>query len=304
MIAEGGGDVVIVIADVDRTLIEPGGSESDECALLFAALAAQEVSYGFATARGYPSLVSVLPRSISKAQFSIRSDGAILLAAPAAARNEPGLRVVHRCTVPDVLRVFDLVRSLRDFSAMTFAFLDDRSNYAVGTEDDFIGDIELSTILQGRPRLRLREILAVGREDVLSVGILADRLECEQFAVKLSSILKQSPDFRLRVFPEVRIPEQGLWWCEVSAELADKGAALGELVAGGHIDLSKLPVVVLADGENDLALAEYGDLVLCPPWAAQSLKDQATVIGDVGSCANFTKRVLDVLLKTLTDGSV
>lgn len=139
---------MILVSDVDRTLVEPGGLESQVCRDFFAWLVAKRIPYCLATARSYPSLRQVLPASIRGARAAICSDGVIsLYRSPDSSQ----FSVVYRALLRDAALVLDVLDRPSRNVLSTFVFLDDRSDYHVVLNMASEHATSVSAILNGRP---------------------------------------------------------------------------------------------------------------------------------------------------------
>jgi hydroxymethylpyrimidine pyrophosphatase-like HAD family hydrolase len=288
-------ELMIVVSDVDLTLIDPGGIESENCRHLFDVLADNNVIYGFATSRSFTSLGYVLPESLKRADFCICSDGAITLT-----RQSTDWLVSRRSILSGVRDILSAVFELCSSTASIFVFLDDRS--------DFRAEIRLSPrhldmvapILQGRSWSYLIPEPDISG-GVLSVGVLASYRECMSLSRQVSSTFSYRDKLRVRVYEEVRIPVPDLWWCELSAWDADKGVALDAFMEKlrHRARNNSSPIIALGDGENDLGLANRADFTLCPPWANAELQRLGEVVPGVRDCQEFirviTARLLDLV---------
>lgn len=275
---------------MDRTLVDPGASEGAACRRFFSDLVLQGVTYGFATSRSYPSLHAVIPDSMVNAGFAICSDGAISFVRSGAA-----LAAVNRAILSSASRVLDIVLRFRPGQASVFVFYDDRANLAVGTSIHQAHRALVRGILQGRDEVPLHSHLNNSVEAVLSVGLLASRIDCVKVAELLRTSLASTEAYRIRVYEELRYPSSGHWWCDVSAWDADKGIALDVILQSLTMPGSLEPCVFLGDGANDVGIAKRADLVLCPPWADAALRSMAVIVQGVKDCSEFVEAVAERL---------
>src|SRR5271170_2334776 len=122
---------MIVLSDVDGTLISPTVPESTACLSLFELLRVNGVNYVLATSRPWASLTEVLPRTVEYAQYCICADGAITLAPI------PGAPVVISRNIlsPDE-DIVSRVLSAKPPGCSFCIFLDDRAEFLVAGEVD------------------------------------------------------------------------------------------------------------------------------------------------------------------------
>ncbi len=280
---------MIVVSDVDNTLVDPGGGESKSCRRLFATLRADNTAFGFATSRSYPSLTAVLPVSTKLSDFNICSDGAILLARRDG--TGPVAEVVHRVCLTFPRKYLDPVARLRSRNASCFVFFDDQSGYSVAADIVPAHRESLERILQGRVLIGRVGVTPAMKSDVLSIGILDTLEDCNSFGDHMTELCHDW-NLRVRIYPELRVPELDLYWCEFSAHGAEKSVGVRTLCAFGNIDLSPHALVVLGDGENDIELARMADFAFCPPWASLGMLSVCTVLNGVTNCAQFAEKAL------------
>ncbi len=278
---------MMIVADIDRTLVDAGDEETFECRALFKDLVRRGVLLGLASARSLPSVAQVLPKGYEIASFFICSDGAISFSE--AKYNH---HVLCRAVLNQPAQVIQRFGDIELSDSSLFVFYDERAHLAVDVALAPLHRPFLSQILQGRTCVeRGRGDLGLGGSGALSVGILGSRAKCERAGAHLSTSGGNGTGTRVRVFDEIRI-EEDLWWCEVSATDADKGVALAKLLGSGRYSGSA-PLIVLGDGSNDVGMALLADIAMCPPWAAESLSAVATVVGDVRSCREFVATILE-----------
>lgn len=276
---------MILVSDVDRTLLDPGSTEGPKCRELFKRAAAGGATCGLASSRALPSLREAVPHALAVSAFAVCSDGAI-----SYRRTERNaLAVVRRA----LLRNWSsILRSLCCDScrngignASIFAFLDDRHDLRVCASVDDAHRPIIGELMQGRELVALSSLPSDG--DVLSVGVLTSEIGALTAHGLLQSV---GPGVHLRVFEELRTPGSELWWCEASSLSADKAHAFDALGALGSNDWIG-PVVLLADGVNDVPLAERADFVFCPPWSAPPLLELATEVVQSDDCEQFLGEV-------------
>lgn len=287
---------MLVISDIDGTLLDRGGEETDACVHLFSTLREAGVTYGFATSRPLESLTRILPVSVQGAAFAVCSEGGIT-----AQRNEKEeWSVVRRCTLESSAAI--LARILQDAAseASVFAFGDDLAGFRVAVRAAQNHEEAIRSILSTRERLDLETILPI-EDGVLSIGVLSSR----EASLLMRSRL-ETPDAAssealiIRVYEEVRVAASpALWWCDVMPADADKAVSCAWLLCQEALSLSTARggIILLADGENDIRLAELAETTYCPPWANSLLKQRATVIKSVANCEQFVRAVAAELMR-------
>ena len=285
---------MIVVSDVDRTLVDAGGSEGEACTSFFGWLAAVGVPYCFATARSYPSLEDVLPTSIKRASGAICSDGALSLE---RVGNSAGMRVVRRVIFADIETLNCDVGASVSREMSKFVFLDDRSKYHVLMDPATKHAASMGPILGTRPVTVQNLGSAIDEKNVLSVGFLGSLAECQELAVEVARCGRK--EWIVRVYEELRVHRRGLWWCDVSAQEADKANAVQALLRSGLLTDVSGPLVVLADSDNDISLAEASDVAFSPPWSTAQLAEVTEQIPGVESCGEFITKVWERVGKLL-----
>ncbi len=194
--------------------------------------------------------------------------------------------MVDRAMLAGVVKVAEALDRIGPSMTSLFQFGDDRVHYAVKGRVAPQHEGLLEPLLQGRSFERAR----IDNEDrTLGVGLLGDREQCDQAQASVAKLqLRRS--VTTRIYPEHRLPEVNLWWCDVTSGEADKSTALLRVVR----DLDqRRPIVLLADGANDIGLASVADLVLAPVWADSGLMARATVIPGASGCAEFVEAAHD-----------
>jgi hydroxymethylpyrimidine pyrophosphatase-like HAD family hydrolase len=277
---------MILVTDVDRTLIDAGARETPCCRAFFRDLRASGVTIGIASARSLPSILEVLPFCSALASFIICSDGALLFT-----RERGQLSVARRANVQDVDLLAQAFSESRADDSSVFVFSDDRAMLTVFGEVSSVHQRHLPEIVQDRPYVAVDLATSEQPSGALSVGVLGTRLCAEAVAHDVAAYLREAnrfQHFNIRVFDEVRLPGD-LWWCDVSAAAADKKDAMSWLLAENPTVAAQRELVVLCDGLNDMGLATLADLALCPPWAAAPLAQVATTLAGVSSCDDFVR---------------
>lgn len=285
---------MIVVSDVDGTLIDPGATEGYHCRRFFKRLAAGGSVCGLASSRSLPSLLAAVPYALAHSRFAICSDGALTYWRMSKASD---LVTVRRATLAESSEVLACLRRV-PIAAPTslFVFMDDRKDLCVFGDIKAVHESLMPRVLQGRPLNRLEKWPAA--DGVLSVGLLSSRA---QVVLAANLLAEATVDVNVRIFPEHRLPDSGLWWCEVTSYAADKRHALEFLLNTGHIDKAKVPLVLLGDGLNDIPLAHICDRVICPSWGASTLLRLATTVVHALGSESFVKEV-DERLEELVTG--
>jgi hydroxymethylpyrimidine pyrophosphatase-like HAD family hydrolase len=258
---------VIVLSDVDGTLVRSGVHESSACLALFDLLRANRVEYVLATSRPWGSLCNVLPQTVEKARYCVCADGAITFE-PSA----DGPQVINRKILLWGDEIISRILSVRPPNSSLLVFLDDRNDFSVAADvrGEHVGC--LAAIIGSRRLIALRDLKA--NSGILSVGILGSSEQCEGLLRFIERDRVISRQGTARVYPEVRVRETGLHWCDVTSYLADKRIAVEHLLTEGLIGTSGKvrPIIVLGDGDNDVRMAGLAEMAYCPPWATAAMK--------------------------------
>jgi len=271
---------MIVVLDIDKTLIDPGGVEGDSCRSFIDSLVAAGDTIVLASARSLPSMWAGVPYALAQATFAICSDGAVT-----AGRSYPGapMEVVRVVALDDAAAAASLAGAFRmnNPSCSVFAFLGPGMSYNVWVTLSRDHRGSLDRILNGRP---YSEPLSSEAPECLSVAVLGSKTIVRSF----QDHVPERVDWILRVYEEVRSLSGDLWWSEITSRHADKSEALAWLAASQSPRLpSDSPVLFVGDGKNDTSVAALADVVVCPQWADAAMLALANVVGLGADCATF-----------------
>lgn len=277
---------MIVISDVDKTLIDVGATEGSACRRLFAALREQGVPFGFATSRPIESVERALPFSTGLASFLVCSDGGVIVE-----RDPRGQwQVIHRQTLSSPLELLPMILDCAPSTSSLFVFGDDRTQYSVAVRTTSDHERAAAEILGSRTRMALEDVQDK-EAGVLSIAILDDQANCRRACedIERSPAMTLEP-LTIRVYDEVRVERNPmLWWCDVMSVTTDKGTACKWLLEQEEFATARRDggLIVLADGDNDAQLVEQADIAYCPPWASHLLQGKGKVVNDVVDCEEF-----------------
>ena len=282
---------MIVVSDVDRTLLDPGEVEGVITRRFFSELLHLGATFGLASSRSRPSIEAVLPAVIRDASFAICSDGALLYRRLHAGT----LEVTRRALLRAPREVVNALSELRPVGTSLFIFNDDRSDLRVDVYLATAHEPLLPGILQGRPHKLVEgksAIVAQG-EDVLSIGILGTEGGTAELVEALSATDSISEHTHIRHYEDVRLLPAQLFWCDLSSIDADKGPALDYLLSSmsSESQASVHPIIALADGHNDISMVARSDVAFCPPWSDWEVRKRAKVVDGVVTCTDFLIRV-------------
>lgn len=271
---------MIVVLDIDKTLIDPGGIEGESCRSFIDSVTADNDVIILASSRSLPSMSAGVPYALAQATFAICSDGAIT-----AARSCQGgpMVVINVVALDDAPTAVSLANAFaeKSGSCSVFAFFGPETSYMVRATLSGEHRDSLERILNGRP---FGEPVMLEAPECLSVAVLGSEAIVENFQYDIP----EGGDWFLRIYEEVRGLHDDLWWAEVTSRSADKGAALGWLCAArAALMLGDPRVLFVGDGRNDISIAALADVVVCPPWADTAILSRADVVGTGKDCASF-----------------
>lgn len=287
---------MIIITDVDKTLLSPGRRESATTIEIFRRANGAGALIGLATSRPLSSLRADMPTVLELADFMICADGAYTLV-----RACPGddLLLHHRNLLEEPAAIWRRLRDSIDLRDMTaFVFLDDQTDYRVCVAGADPASEFVQSVVGARPMLTLAESTEIERllggvegRHVLSLGVLAVRKLIEAVHHDTN---EWGSHLSVRTYPELRFGGPEKWWLDITSSNCDKFFALTRFLHD-RLEVSDR-IVMLCDGENDVALATHADVVFCPPWAVASIRQlphARTLAAD--DCDEFIEAAADHL---------
>lgn len=261
---------MIIVSDIDGTLISPGFQEDDGSLMLLEPLKRTSSQLILATSRPLCSIRQSIPRMLDASSAVIASDGAVTYQRLNGNLTICDDALLSKGEAMQIWRKIHADASLSEGCVVTFYGRD--KDYTMEIDKHVLPKLAdaIQAVSAGRPISENTHAPSA----CVSIVLLGYKDELLQLLRKWQSAQGSAmSSFTVRFYPETRIGfnEFGeLWWLDMSSKNADKSIACANLIE--NMGKSMQDVIFLCDGENDVNLASISGRVMVPSWAHEDLR--------------------------------